>query len=573
MILKYYSVYIIVPMANLNNIKLDDSPLPPSAKNPTKFVIPDSLADTEQMGCSSILYNSDATGEGFGRDYLYVGGVDEMAMNAREGRITAFVSVYGRSSNAPDWKNTGSHIPPTMAVMDAIPANTVDRVAAAVPRPIKYPVAMAYGWDGGATDDSDVAYEIAVLSVTSYDAFLTDTFIERGDKDVDHHKQLHKNSLLPPGIGAQSAPTQLDYYKRGSNFFPTLQRFAIKKGSTTVEWKATHDILPQTSTNTIDAEVFPTGLLNLGGMNKKIQYITVGSYRSSGGHPKHSGFTPTSSDQDYDGFVSNLAFPGNRPTWGPIIRMSSIETTPTHLHDYIHDVCPGLDADDSGSYYVVGSTYGTMPKGAVQTPDEESPDDNISGPDNKVSPVEYDPNTRLPNGRRRYDTLSGWVSKIQGKEVVWTTQLYGTNHAEVFGCHVIPQDPSKMYVGGTVYDNGEMMSVRSGTASQIRKSKSIRNSAGGDDVWVAQLQTNDGALVWIKQLGSSGNDRIARTKGVAADLDGGTLLGKHSNSFIRRCTTKESFACKLTLFSSSVHSCCACLLPTFINQQRLYHIR
>merc|ERR1712107_834237 len=68
------------------------------------------------------------------------------------------------------------------------------------------------------------------------------------------------------------------------------------------------------------------------------------------------------------------------------------------------------------------------------------------------------------------------------------------------------------------------MYVRSGLDSVIRKWKSRGNSLGNDDVWVTQLNTEDGSLKWIKQIGSSGNYRISRTNGVTADLDGDCII-------------------------------------------------
>jgi hypothetical protein len=46
-----------------------------------------------------------------------------------------------------------------------------------------------------------------------------------------------------------------------------------------------------------------------------------------------------------------------------------------------------------------------------------------------------------------------------------------------------------------------------------------------DDVFVIQLSTRDGSALWLKQLGSSGNDRLAHGgSGVMVMEDTGVLL-------------------------------------------------
>jgi len=69
--------------------------------------------------------------------------------------------------------------------------------------------------------------------------------------------------------------------------------------------------------------------------------------------------------------------------------------------------------------------------------------------------------------------------------------------------------------------------VRSGTENTIRKATYQNGggkSAGKDDIWVAQLNTNDGALKWMKQLGSTGDDHVSRTNGVQADVVGDCII-------------------------------------------------
>ena len=258
--------------------------------------------------------------------------------------------------------------------------------------------------------------------------------------------------------------------------------------------------------------IFPTGITNL--LVQGQHYVFVGSYRGAGCTAFGRASEATNAtDHDYDGFAASVTFSGgvvSRPTYGPALRVHSMQTEP-NVHDYVHGVCnhPGETEDDL-YYYMVGSTYGTMPKGTNQT------DYNV-----KLEGTILDNDATM---------LSSWISKIDAasQTVLWTTQVYATKNNEAFGCHVIPSDPATMYVGGTVHNNGSMMYVRSGPENKIRKSTYKENgggkSAGKDDIWVAQLNTDDGALKWMKQIGSTGDDHISRTNGVQADVVGDCII-------------------------------------------------
>ena len=138
--------------------------------------------------------------------------------------------------------------------------------------------------------------------------------------------------------------------------------------------------------------------------------------------------------------------------WGPAIRFISMQTEP-NLNNFVHGVCNYQGEMGNDLYYfVLGSTYGRIPKGTNQMDININLEGTIL--DNDVT------------------ILSSWVLKIDSasQTVLWTTQVYSTKHNEAFGCHVIPSDPSTMYVGGTVYNNGLMMYMRSGIENTIHKS-------------------------------------------------------------------------------------------------------
>jgi hypothetical protein len=489
-----------IPIANLAQWKTVDEPLPPSAIKgkgvDTDFIIPDSLNDKEQMGCNTILYDSSGSSNSFG-DYLYVGGVDEKDMSSRgDSSITGFINVYERSRASPNWTN--KQIQSTELQNPTTPDDPTTPDVKQPKIPVRYPIAMAYGIDGS------VGPEIAVISISSDDPLLTDAFIENGDKN---NPNMYKNSLLSPGIGSKSNPSKKDYYKRGSNFYISFQHFKLEGDgivfNSGIDLKST---LPKTST------IMPTGMINLNPNGKSYE---IAGYIKGSAPREWKGFLPTSTDNDYDGFVAGIRYPSTRPTWqGITIRFSSTETNP-QLDDYIHDICD--DPSDEKSFYVVGSSKGTMPTGTLQ-------------PDNSDTL----PYTTFPYIND--DILSGWVSKIDSttRTVLWTTQIYGSYNTEAFGCHVIPDDPSLMYIGGTVFSSGEIMYVSHGPNAAVSQSSSSGNSAGQDDVWVAQLDTSIGSLKWVKQFGSSGNDRISRTNGVQADIEGDCIIYGDTNGELYR---------------------------------------
>jgi len=502
-----------IPMANLQQWKAVDDPLPPQAvlqvgarqkiADPD-FLVPDNLDKEEQMGCHSILYDSSASTKA-GGDYLYVSGVDESNMDGRKGKIKGFVNVYDRTREKPEWTNQN-----LASVALANPSAISDVSGEKIP--VRYPVGMVHGYSGG----KDAV--IAVLSVSSNDNLLTDPFVENDDRG---NPTNYKNSLLPPGVGAKGNRKHHDYYKRGSNFFPSFQTFSITGEGTRRTPKmpvfgSGTDLVPPSGADPDKNNIFPTGIINLDTNGQ--HYVIAGSYQGLA-PVLLKGFESTNvDDNDYDGFAASIKYPSGRPTWLPTIRFSSMETTP-NLDDFVHDVCDG--PADGSSYYVVGSSYGTMPKGLLQA------DYNIVRGDG----------TMIDN---RDEILSSWVSKIEAETltVLWTTQIYSTDHNEAFGCHVIPSDPSTMYVGGTVFNAGHLVTVRSGFENKIQKNadESVK-SYGNDDVFVAQLQTEDGSLKWIKQLGSSGEDHISRTNGVQADSDGDCIIYGDTNGELYRSRT------------------------------------
>jgi hypothetical protein len=488
-----------LPIADIELWKTVDDPLPPRAND--KFTVPDSLNEKEIMGCH-LVYHDDENSK---NDVMFVGGVDEPDATERMGSIKPFLNYYKRSRNSPDWRLAGKA--EEYSLMDS-----TTKAKKFVEAPVKYPIAMASG-SLGKNDD-----RMVVVFVGSDDNLLTEEYIENGDAV---NPKNNKNTLLPPGVG-MADPSQYSVPKRGTKFFMSINEYMFnEKDELEHSWGQDHR-----HTDKDKGETYPTTVVNKA--PKSREYLFAGHVR---GYLPEKFFGPHPTDangkrhfDDLDGFVSMIKFPQTRPSWVREAnqRFSSIEMDP-HLDDMVHGMCLGPLKDNGkhSDYYVVGSTYGTMPPEGEQS---EITTNILSGGSHN--------NT---NGDT-INKLSAWVTKVNAltNSRVWTTQLYATSDyfsfdggkTEAFGCHVIDFDSSRMYVAGTVYSGGIM--------------NSNEKSAGSDDVWVAQLSTDDGSIRWIRQIGSSGRDRLARTNGVEADLNGHAIIYGETTGELYRTRSGEA---------------------------------
>mmetsp|Transcript_26552 Transcript_26552/g.55707 ORF Transcript_26552/g.55707 Transcript_26552/m.55707 type:complete len:908 (+) Transcript_26552:135-2858(+) len=525
----------VIPMADISEWTVVQDPLPPQAKHrlpgnmPTpapstaaaaaavatvppvtaapvpidestlEFTVPESLNEREQMACQAIVYDDSVQTDHF----LFLGGVDEQDAKVRKGQINAFFNVYERTRINPEWQLDIDPIPmnPTLLYK---PEETV---------PIRFPVAMVTGFKDG----QEV---LMTLMVNSMDPLLTEEYVEAKDANNPNN---YKNNLLPPGL----MPHQ-GYPKRGSDFFSSYQVHTYDKATKTFAYSFGEDLDGETT--------YPTGLVNLD--PDAFTAVFVGYMKGKGPNvfanipdpiftdadPGAIGDPPKLRLDDTDGFVQY--FRAQVPSFDEGIRFSSLEMNPP-LNDYVHDVCLG-DTNDQGVYdefYVVGSTYGTMPPGTQQT---ATTTNILTGYKNKNSDGNH-----LPK-------LSSFVSKIVGGEVLWTTQFYAVDESnkrsydalkngrnEAFGCNVVQSEPDLMYVGGNVYRGSTMDSHHA--------------AAGGDDVWVAQLNTDDGSIRWVQQLGSTGDDTISPTKGIQAAINGDCILyGETNGQLYRKKNNQEN---------------------------------
>ena len=76
--------------------------------------------------------------------------------------------------------------------------------------------------------------------------------------------------------------------------------------------------------------------------------------------------------------------------------------------------------------------------------------------------------------------------------------------------------------------------VKNGATITLDGSYAVTKSAGKDDIFIAQWKVDNGDLMYVKQVGTSHDDRLATGTGVISDVDGNALvLANTKGSFMR----------------------------------------
>jgi len=275
--------------------------------------------------------------------------------------------------------------------------------------------------------------------------------------------------------------------KYGSNYRVVLERYEVLRSgqseqdgvlesSLQIDWRKPFETTNQES-------IFVSDMIRVNNGNT---LVIVGSTKSSG------------ISSDMDGIMAKVdPENGNFQSGGKGTRSMAHFASVKARDDWILGAC--RDPDDEMSFYVVGATQGKI------------------GLDAK---------------RNRNDvTVHAIVAKIQVNKLAttWVKQFPVTHAggsdtkpaaASALGCDVIP-GAGAMYIAGTV-ENGATID------------QGNQKSAGRDDIFVAKLSTKDGNVAWMKQVGSNGDDRVARGEGVKVDANGNAVVfGDTNGSFFR----------------------------------------
>ena len=198
---------------------------------------------------------------------------------------------------------------------------------------------------------------------------------------------------------------------------------------------------------------------------------------------------------DADGYITLL----DLETGGLVQGRKNQERIGSDDDDLVTGICD--NPNDPNSFYVVGATKGDM--GGIQ-------DNQLAIKDNSMQAFIK---------KMSLDPLHGIG--------VWTVQwgaLRGDlqTSAYALGCSVVGD---KVYVAGNVENGAGMV-----------KGYDVEESSGGDDVWVAQLTDfgQDYDVNWMQQVGSRGDDRLARFGGIVTDRDGNAIIYGDTNGSMFR---------------------------------------
>jgi hypothetical protein len=233
------------------------------------------------------------------------------------------------------------------------------------------------------------------------------------------------------------------------------------------------------------SSVYTTGMAFVGG-----QLVVVGSTRGSGN------VFGQGVGSDMDGFVVVL----NPGTGGLSIGSTRIAFLPDE-DDWVLNIC--TDPNDSNVFYIVGATTGS------------------------------------DVGTSHAGTIHPFVARMTLSpfgEPEWYKQLevkpsWGSSKptdAQVYGC-AVDGESSTVYVAGVV----------KGGASMVFSADDPQISAGKNDLFVANLESASGEVRWVKQLGTSKDERMGHGGGIVVDSSGNAILLGQTEGFMYRTPTDE----------------------------------
>lgn len=123
------------------------------------------------------------------------------------------------------------------------------------------------------------------------------------------------------------------------------------------------------------------------------------------------------------------------------------------------------------------------------------------------------------------DMTTVWIQEFNAKPSTNSTSV-----VKAISC-AVTNDNQDLYVVGNVENGGAITGPGSDNLS-----------VGGIDVWIAQLKLDSGSVVFVKQLGSKGDDKVAFRGGVQVDESGNAVLIGNTNGQIYRPRSKTDQA-------------------------------
>lgn len=332
--------------------------------------------------------------------------------------------------------------------------------------------------------------------------------VDPTDSDVFYVASMVSKEDTTSSVNDERFPNWTREFKHGAFFEMTVERIQYNSNNAGSTFNGILDGATQAdSLQTLWSHYFPIDTTEsdtsaesasksvfVGGMIYKqdVGLIVVGSTASIG-----EGYGPADGD-DEDGYVTIL-----NPTTGELASdRKNNERFGTEEYDIVTSVCD--DPNDPDYFYVVGATRGNMDDITESQPDDIT----------------------IPDG-----SLQAFVRKVYVGDLFseWTIQLGAVNGnfetaTTALGCVV---SDGVVYVAGVVTDG----------ASMVWGSASLP-SFGGDDMWVAELDLEDAEIYWMKQVGSDGDESLARGGGITTDADGNAVVFGDTNGGLYRYVTE-----------------------------------
>jgi hypothetical protein len=350
---------------------------------------------------------------------------------------------------------------------------------------------------GRVLQESEVVYPVA-LTTSPSDDFIYLVTMETSDPS----RNTMTNSVTFPGstgdqVTLNGDPTR--FFTYGSSFGMSIERIEMKAGidasgslqkTLTESWRATYVTNGGESVHVSDMVKLSDDIL-----------IVVGS---TTGYGPAFGSGPETLGNDMDGFVTKL----RTDVGTPYREWSAPDTNPSTTRvqsvngrdDWVMGICH--DPKDPAHFYLVGATQGQL--GAAVAGSTANP------------------------------STEAFLMKVETSSLVpvWTTQMgadTSTDNSTVVhgGSCAVTSDGATVYMGGVVKDDA------------VLPGSGVEKSFGFDDIFVVQMDSQDGQVEWVRQIGTDGDDEFARS-GIHTDSAGNAIvLGNTVGGLYRRRAEEE----------------------------------
>jgi len=203
------------------------------------------------------------------------------------------------------------------------------------------------------------------------------------------------------------------------------------------------------------------------------------------------------------GFVTKL-----NPSTGQLTKTGGIVQSNTIgglVHETnVHGMCFQTGLEDIHYIYVVGSINGRID-------------------------FDMNPNDLSTKSNENIIARHAFITKIRmdNLEPVWSRQLgtAGGTDVAAYGC-TVTNDGTTVYMAGTIFGTDQIsIPDQQSQNSQFVSTVELPFAHNGSDIFVAKYNTNtNGALNWVRQIGTSEDDQLARGKGITCDTHGNAII-------------------------------------------------